>query len=103
MRITGDLSATIGKLSGTEVWASGTRDASGSLAATEFVVRAVDGVPAIDGTLVARDGGKLAIVTRDHTEHPITNPPPALAARVGQRVWITGPLETGAVTFGVVQ
>jgi hypothetical protein len=99
--VSGPVAKTLLLVSGADVQASGRRDAAGAFDVREFVVRSVDDVPAIDGTLVAQDGG-IAIMTTDHTTHPIANPPPALRAHVGQRVWITGPLETGAVTFGVI-
>jgi hypothetical protein len=91
----------LGQLSGVDVWISGKRDGR-RMTVDRFLVRSVDGVPAIDGTLIARDGGYAIVTTADHAEHPIINPPTALRSHVGARVWITGSLETGAVTFGVI-
>jgi hypothetical protein len=98
----GDQAAALGRLSGTDVWVSGKRDGTRGLHVDRFLVRSVDGVPAIDGTVIDRDGGVAIVTTADHAEHPIVNPPSALRARVGARVWVTGALETGAVTFGVI-
>jgi hypothetical protein len=94
--------ATLSRLSGTDVWVSGKRNGTRGIDVGRFLVRSVSGVPAIDGTLIARDGGFAIMTTADHAEHPIVNPPAALRSHVGARVWITGPLETGAVTFGVI-
>ena len=94
--------ATLTRLSGTDVWISGKRNGTRGIDVAHFLVRSVSGVPAIDGTLIARDGGFAIVTTADHAEHPIVDPPAALRSHVGARVWITGPLETGAVTFGVI-
>jgi hypothetical protein len=94
--------AILSRLSGTDVWVSGKRDGARGIDVDRFLVRSVSGVPAMDGTLIARDGGFAIVTTADHTEHPIVNPPAALRSHVGARVWVTGPLETGAVTFGVI-
>ena len=98
----GSQSAVLGRLSGVDVWISGKRDGAKRMTVDRFLVRSVDGVPAIDGTLIARDGGYAIVTTADHAEHPIVNPPAALRSHVGARVWVTGALETGAVTFGVI-
>ena len=91
----------VGRLSGADVWASGNRDQYGQLRVSRFMVRTVDGNRAMDGTLIAR-GDRLLLVTRDGQQHAIGNPPPALRAHVGARVWLTGPLDTGPITFGVI-
>ena len=98
----GSQSALLGRLSGVDAWISGKRDGGRRMTVDRFLVRSVDGVPAIDGTLIARDGGYAIVTTADHAEHPIVNPPPALRSHVGARVWVTGALETGAITFGVI-
>jgi hypothetical protein len=98
----GDQATMLGRLSGVDVWVSGVRNSARSLTVDRFLVRAVDGIPAMDGKLVSRDGGVAIVTTADHAEHPIVNPPSALRARVGSRVWLKGTLETGAVTFGVI-
>lgn len=98
----GASAATLSRLSGTDVWVSGKRNGARGIDVNRFLVRSVSGFPAIDGTLIARDGGFAIVTTSDHAEHPIVNPPTALRSHVGARVWITGPLETGAVTFGII-
>jgi len=98
----GKQSAVLGRLSGVDVWLSGKREGERRMTVDRFLVHSVDGVPAMDGTLVARDGGLAIVTTADHAEHPIVNPPAALRSHLGARVWITGSLESGAVTFGVI-
>ena len=98
----GSQSSVLGRLSGVDVWLSGRREGERRMTVEQSLVQSVDGVPAMDGTLVARDGGLAIVTTADHAEHPIVNPPAALRSHVGARVWITGSLESGAVTFGVI-
>ena len=61
---------------------------------TQFAVRTVDGIPALDGTLAA-EGERLVLVTADGQRHPIAHPPDALRAHVGGRVWVSGNLAQG--------
>ena len=100
--LVGAQARTVGRLSGADVWLTGTRDDRGQITVSRFLVRSVDGAPALDGTLIAR-GDQLLLVTRDGKQHPIANPPPALREHVGARVWITGPLDKGPLTFGVIE
>ncbi|HYX80912.1 MAG TPA: hypothetical protein VE714_00870 [Gemmatimonadales bacterium] len=98
----GPQSKTVGRLSGADVWVAGPRDEHGQLAVSRFAVRTVDGLPALDGTLIAR-GDRLLLVTRDGKQHAIGNPPPALRDHVGARIWLTGPLDQGPVTYGIIE
>ena len=100
VRLAGPQAELVGAQSGADVWVSGTRDATGTLTVTRFVVRSVDGAPAIDGILRA-DGNGLAIVTPDGARHPIASAPDALRQHVGSRVWVTG-AASGPVVFGVI-
>lgn len=100
--LAGPLAPTLSKVNGADVWVSGVRQGTRAFNVDRFVVRAVGGVPAMDGTLVARDGGLAIMITGEHTEHPITNPPAALESRVGQRVWITGDPQKTVAAFGVI-
>ena len=93
---------TVGRLSGADVWVTGTRDEHGQLTVGRFAVRTVDGLPAMDGTLIAR-GDRLFLVTRDGKQHAIANPPAALRDHLGARVWLTGPLDRGPITFGIIE
>lgn len=98
--VTGSQADALRRVTGAEVWASGTR-AGSRMEVTRFVVRAVDGVAAIDGRLVADAAGGIAIVDGNGKRHALTNPPEALRAQVGARVWISG--RPDAVNaFGVI-
>ena len=100
--VVGDQAADIKRVSGADVLVSGPRDNSGHMTVRSFVVRSVDGAPALDGMLQER-GGRYVLVTNDGREHAITSPPEALKQQVGSRVWVTGSLGTGAVIFGVIR
>lgn len=100
--LAGPLAAALSKVSGADVWVSGVRQGTRAFNVDRFLVRAVGGVPAMDGTLTARDGGLAIMITGEHTEHPIKSPPAALRSRVGQRVWITGDPQKTIAAFGVI-
>lgn len=68
----------------------------------KFIVVAANGVPAVDGTLVA-DGDALSIVTADGTRRGIVRPSPALRAAVGHRVWLSGSLDHPPVAYGIIE
>src|SRR3712207_8852352 len=87
--VSGPLAREIGAASGADVWVRGRRAADGSLEATSYAVRSVDGVTAVTGTLTA-DGDRLVLVTDDGRRHPIARPPAPLRAHVGARIWVTG-------------
>ena len=99
--LSGPQAALVGRASGAEVWVSGTSEA-GALTVTEFSVRTVDGIAAVDGTLMA-EGVGLVLQTPDGKRHPIANPPEALRQHVGGRVWISGNLNQGPVAYGIIQ
>jgi hypothetical protein len=67
----------------------------------EFAVRAADGVPAVDGIL-ARRGGGFALVMGDGRRLDVAHLPESLRNHVGDRVWIAGPLDRPAISFGVI-
>lgn len=91
----------VGRASGADVWVAGTRRSDGQLEVSRFEVRAVDGVPAMDGTL-EESAGQYYLATADGRRHLVNNVPAALRTHVGERVWMTGTLEKGPVTFGVL-
>jgi len=68
---------------------------------SSFTVRAANGRPAVDGVL-ARDGDRLVLET---PSGPVTlgNPPAALREMIGARVWVTGPLDRGPNTYGILE
>ena len=100
VEITGRLASMIGHVAGTDIVASG-RMSGTRLEATRFVVRTVDGQPAIDGTL-RTENGALMIVTADGSRTKIAAPPPPLVGREGARVWITGDPARSVASFGFI-
>lgn len=100
VEITGPLVRLIGHVAGAEVSVSGKPDGP-NFDASSFVVRSVDGQPAIDGTLKT-EGGALYIVTANGNRTRIVAPPPPLQGQDGARVWITGDLSKGVSAFGFI-
>lgn len=100
VEIVGTLSSLIGHVAGTEVSVAGTTTGT-QLNATRFLVRSVDGQPAIDGTLKT-ESGSLYIVTAEGTRTRIVAPPPPLVGHDGSRVWITGDPAKSVSSFGFI-
>ena len=100
VEVTGPLARLIGHAAGADVSVVGTSSGT-SLEATRFLVRTVDGAPAIDGTLKT-EGAALYIVTTDGTRTRIIAPPPPLMGHDGARVWITGDPSRGVASFGFI-
>jgi hypothetical protein len=100
--VTGPLASEIGVASGADVLVRGRRAADGSIEATSYVVRSVDGVPAITGTLTA-DGDRLVLVTDDGRRHALARPPAPLRQHIGARIWITGDPAGAIGSFGVLR
>ena len=65
-----------------------------------FEVRRVDGAPVADGIL-ARDGDRLALDTQ-RGRLALGNPPAALDSLVGARIWVSGPLDVGPNSYGII-
>jgi hypothetical protein len=103
VRLVGAAAGALRRLSGVELMVRG-RAADGPRAAFEvagFAVRAVDGVPARDGTLV-EERGSWFLVTADGGRHRLAAPPDALREQVGARVWVAGAAEGSVASFGVI-
>ena len=100
VEVVGPLAATIGRVAGTDIVAWGRLNGT-QLEATSFIVRSVEGQPAIDGTLRTADGA-LFIVEADGKRTRIAAPPPPLRGRDGARVWITGDPSQGVASFGFI-
>ena len=47
------------------------------------------------------DGYALRLIV-DGTIRPLINPPSDLTNHVGERVWVTGPVDAPPVNFGVI-
>jgi hypothetical protein len=100
VEVVGTQASLIGHVAGAEVSASGALSGT-QLNANRFVVRSVDGQPAIDGML-RTEGSSLFIVTADGVRTRITAPPPPLVGHDGARVWITGDPTKAVSSFGFI-
>lgn len=100
MMVTGPLAPLIGHLAGADLWVEGASSGT-SLDAARFLVKTVDGQPAIDGTLKT-EGSAIYIVTTDGTRTRIVAPPPSFVGHDGARVWITGDPSRGVASFGSI-
>ena len=92
----------------------GAWNADGALEVNDFVVRSVEGAPAMDGILVARYDdtvqdimpaaliGYALQLTRGGTI-ALTDPPADLVAHLGERVWVTGDPTAAPTAFGFIQ
>jgi hypothetical protein len=92
-------SAALRRLSGVEIVARGRSDGRIFLMSNFLVTRA-EGRPVTDGVL-RQTNGRLVIATRTGT-YELGNPPTALQALVGARVWLSGPLDSGPTSFGLI-
>jgi hypothetical protein len=100
IEVVGPQASVIGHVAGAELSVAGLVTGT-RIDATRFVVRSVDGQPAIDGTL-RTEGGILYIVSHAGTRTRIVTPPPPLVGRDGARVWITGDPAKGVSSFGFI-
>jgi hypothetical protein len=100
-RLTGPMLAALRRVSGVEVSVIGREAERGALQVDSFTVRAVDGEPAIDGT-VAIEGNDVFIVTATGRVR-LGNPPSELREIPGARVWVSGPAATGPHVYGIIQ
>jgi hypothetical protein len=76
--------------------------ASCSFATARFAVRAVEGVPAVDGILRA-DGASFALEGPSGERLALREVPAALRAQVGARIFWAGPLDRAPAAYGVLQ
>lgn len=85
---------------GLEVMVRGTlQPALGRFVVAGFVVRAVDGVAALDGVL-ERDATGLWLRPADGRRERLVAPPAAFAGAVGARVYWAGPRDRPPVAYG---
>lgn len=99
--ITGPLAKEIGRASGADLWVRGARDARG-FEASEYRVRTVDGVAALDGVLVV-EGENTYLRLADGSRRALRAAPAALRAEAGARVWVTGGLDQPVAAFGILR
>ena len=71
-------------------------------AVTQFAVRAMNGVSAVDGTL-QQDGEVWILATSDGRRIPIVGLPQALANQAGARVYFVGSLDKAPQAYGIIK
>ena len=92
-------SASLTRVSGTEVRVRGQANSDAFLVSS-FTVVSVDTRPVVDGVL-RNDGAKVLLETA-HGRMSLGNPPAALRALAGARVWVGGPLDVGPNVYGII-
>lgn len=95
-------------LDNAELEVTGTRNAD-TLIVNDFLVKRVGGVDVMDGVLTILYDDELqtnlagyGIILTGGSQIPLRNPPQALLAFVGARIWITKPVEGELTAFGVI-
>lgn len=71
-------------------------------AVTQFAVRAMNGVAAVDGTL-QQEGELWVLATSDGRHVPIVGLPTALENQAGARVYLVGPLDRPPQAYGIIK
>jgi hypothetical protein len=68
----------------------------------QFSVRAVDGIPAVDGWLLSTETGRYALRMADGSQLPLAAVPTGMTPLVGGRVFWAGPLDRAPSAYGVL-
>jgi hypothetical protein len=92
-------SAALSRLGGVEVLVRGRADGN-SFRVESFTARRVSGSTVLDGML--RLEGSTLVLETAGGRVMFGNPPPALRAMTGARVWISGRPDTGPNSYGVI-
>ena len=92
-------SAALVRLGGVEIAARGTIDGS-ALRVASFTALSASGAPVVDG-IVHVDGRAIALETPTGRV-ALGNPPTALLQMNGARVWVSGPIDKGPNSYGVI-
>ena len=92
-------SAALVRLGGVEIAARGAIDGN-RLRVSSFTAVSVDGKPVVDG-VVHVDGRAVSLETASGRV-ALGNPPSALFQMNGARVWISGPIDKGPNSYGVI-
>ena len=92
-------SAALSRLGGVEVLVVGRRDGN-RFRVEHLTALSVAGSSVVDG--IVRSYGDRLVVETARGPLPLGNPPAALRALNGARVWVGGPLNTGPNTYGVI-
>jgi hypothetical protein len=100
LRTTSGDSASLVRMGNVELLVRGA-DGAGEFTVVSFRALRVDGQPVVDGTL-RRDGERYYLETSDGPLS-INRTPTAFSTLVGARLWISGPLDTGPIVYGVIR
>jgi hypothetical protein len=94
--------AALRSLDGLEVTAQGRAMQDGSFHVASFQVRALTGIPAVDGILV-QENTRFLLHTAAGERLPIAYLPPMLREHLGARVWLAGPLDRSPEAWGIIR
>jgi len=98
------VTALLTRVTGADVMIRGVRVTTRDMVVSDFVVRSVDGVPALDGRLEGGAGAWSLVQTEGGTRVPLSTIPVGLRGREGSRVWIThAPGRSVAESYGIIQ
>jgi hypothetical protein len=106
--------ASVARVDQAVVEVRGTWATDGAFDVSDFVVRSVEGAPAMDGILIAQYdesgqdlvGGTLLGYALQLTRGgliALTDPPADLIAHLGERVWVTGDPDAPPTAYGFIQ
>jgi hypothetical protein len=110
IRLAGSETARLKRVEGAEVEVRGMWNMVDALTVNDFLVRAVNGVAALDGVLIMMWGdgpeseflGYGVRLTRGARIVPLVDPPQGLIEHAGKRVWVTGALGGPPMAYGVI-
>ncbi len=77
------------RLAGAEIVVRGFKTSPRDVVVSDYIVRAMKGVPAYDGTLEQSEGAWVLVLTDGTGRKRLPSVPPALRALPGTRVWVT--------------
>ena len=92
-------SAALVRLGGVEIAARGTIERN-ALRVASFTALSASGAPVVDG-IVRIDGRSVALETSTGRV-TLGNPPSALLQMNGARVWVSGPIDKGPNSYGII-
>ncbi len=101
--LSGMVTSGLSHLAGTEIVVRGVKVTPRDWVVTSYVVRAMNGIPALDGVVEVTNNSWTLRLTETGLFKRLTNVPAALKASVGARVWVTTLVGSSTpVAFGVV-
>lgn len=92
-------SAALVRLGGVEIAARGTIDGN-VLRVLGFTALSANGTPVVDG--IVRVAGRIVSLETATGRVTLGNPPSALLQMSGARIWVSGPIDRGPNSYGVI-